>query len=443
MGENMLNIYQALPDESKKIIQEFLLEFKKKIANDITDYQRVTQEIKKTAEKGLETRMQLHQIDKETEKAATGIIEKSELMMDRQNELTELAKQMNNNLREEGNKLMPGFENLLLNILEVGKAIKGKEVEKSLKDKIMQIEQDLILMTADKIRSQKLLLDIANKLEDNANSNLDDLFEILNLCQFQDITSQELAKAHSLIKTIIERLNFVLEAFHVNGLEIDDKMEIKAFDSNAAFTDRTKEQKEADALFSSPSPSEESKKIETSETQQTAPQTEKSEDLFEKIQQEMKQQESSEVLTEEEKNTNPEDIFEQLQKEMQQNEEEQSKEEDIEDTHIDDEELEKLLSEADQITSEQDSTEDEEIEIPEDLLNEIAGEENTEKEEISQEEEKQEEEDKKTAETSPPPKKETAKNNNLDIDELAKKFEEAGSGEVISQEEIDRILSGG
>ncbi|MBP7460843.1 MAG: hypothetical protein KBA26_06105 [Candidatus Delongbacteria bacterium] len=427
----MNSILNNLPDKSREIIQSFLMSFKNKIAEDLVNYQKVTEEIKKTAQKGIETRLQLHQIDKETEKAATGIIEKSEIIMERQNMITDIAKRLKTNFQTEEETLIPKFESLLLNILEISRGAKSSNLDKGILGKIKATERDLIIMTADKLVNQESLTDIIKQLDVNANDNVDDLFEILNLCQFQDITSQELAKAHSLIKTIVERLNYVLMAFNIEGLDVKDDIKIKAFDSNATYSDRTHEQHEVDMMFQNqqqtvkseaaatpgtakpsaspkasaakpeppkaaptPPPQAPAAKVQTKPAVPApapkkvapAPPIPKPEDLI------MESDESGD------------DIFEQLQKELQLN-------------------SSSAPADTDQLMEDQDEI----MEEFQELNEEIALDENQ-SEEIGEE-------------TVQP---DTAGGDTeIDIDELAKKFESAGSGEIISQEEIDRILSGG
>ncbi len=491
----MNTILDSLPEKSRDIIQNFFLTFKNKIAEDIVNYEKVTEEIKKTAQKGVETRLQLHQIDKETEKAATGIIEKSELIMERQNEITDFAKKLKANSKKEEDNLIPKFETLLLNILEASKIVKGMDIEKSLREKIKTVERELIIMTADKLVSHEVLSDIISRLEINANENLDDLFEILNLCQFQDITSQELAKAHSLIKTIIDRLNYVLNAFNIEGLEVKDDIKIRAFDANASFSSRAHEQQEIDELFQAkgdlfapskaqaaapapkPAPAPIAKpqplpakpapvvkksvpplpvaKSPASNRETVAPDDL---DFFERIKAEMEssppvskptisppvsEPKKTVKATKEPEVIAPDDMdfFERLKAEMenQDSAEDESPEPDQQSMDV----FEQLQSEMRNITVDSSADEEETISLSDDVFASLK---NFEVQSFDVDESEEElnplEIEVETSAANP----EKSKNNGfaqIDIDELTRKFENAGSGEIISQEEIDRILSGG
>lgn len=459
----MNSILNNLPNKNREVIQTFLMSFKNKITEDLVNYQKVTEEIKKTAQRGIDTRLQLHQIDKETEKAATGIINRSEIIMERQNTITGIAKKLKSSFQKEEETIIPKFENLLLTILEIVRSSKTSNLEKSFTEKIKLMERDLIIMTADKLINQENLTDTIKQLDVNANENLDDLFEILNLCQFQDITSQELAKAHSLIKTIIDRMNYILMAFNIEGLEIKDDIKIKAYDSNASYSDHSNEQHEVDMLFQTvkqdtkqslavpasatpkasgiprspvpvapaiPATPKISNAVPPKAAATLAPKSpavpikpvvpvkpgmpiapNKEYDVFEQIKAEMKTKPSVDgpgdigLYSEE----SGDDIFEQLQKELQINQPQ------VQSPSVD------------EVIEEQDELLDQFKELEEDITLE-----DTEESELDNQDHYQ-------SRTS------SDKNDQseIDIDELAKKFESAGSGEIISQEEIDRILSGG
>lgn len=95
---------------------------------------------------------------------------------------------------------------------------------------------------------------LADTLQDQANTTLNDAFTIMEALQFQDITSQQMNHAASLLEDIEAKLQNILHI--IGGEEFKQDMDTftpkkeRAFDPHADLFERRTQQADIDSLFS-------------------------------------------------------------------------------------------------------------------------------------------------------------------------------------------------
>ncbi|MCA9733274.1 MAG: protein phosphatase CheZ [Deferribacteres bacterium] len=124
-------------------------------------------------------------------------------------------------------------------VLALARALDGEDVTEA-----AQVETEL-----------KNLIDLEmsetsfNSINDYLQLMQGDVFEIMNALQVQDITSQQIMGANSLIEAVQEKLSQLLTKF----ADIDDddmpKKKFRAFDPNASFEDKADVQAMADQIL--------------------------------------------------------------------------------------------------------------------------------------------------------------------------------------------------
>ncbi len=96
------------------------------------------------------------------------------------------------------------------------------------------------------------LTTLANSLVEKVNTNLNDAYSIMDALQFQDITSQQVNHAVSLLEDLGGKLQTIVTAFHGNPPEeTAEEMPRKerAFDPRADMNDKKTNQADIDNLF--------------------------------------------------------------------------------------------------------------------------------------------------------------------------------------------------
>lgn len=102
--------------------------------------------------------------------------------------------------------------------------------------------------------------EVAAKLEKMAgvaNDNLNDAYMIMDALQFQDITSQQMDHAASLLDDIESKLHVIMSSIDTEGAAESEQISIagqpskkrRAFDPHADLFDKRTEQKDIDSLF--------------------------------------------------------------------------------------------------------------------------------------------------------------------------------------------------
>ncbi len=93
---------------------------------------------------------------------------------------------------------------------------------------------------------------------DNANTNLNDAFALMDALQFQDITSQQMDHAAALLEEIESRLHMRAEDYRRRAaaeiVASNRPKKARAYDPHADLFERKTEQKEIDTLFAQAKP---------------------------------------------------------------------------------------------------------------------------------------------------------------------------------------------
>ncbi|RKX22915.1 MAG: hypothetical protein DRP35_00800 [Candidatus Zixiibacteriota bacterium] len=89
-----------------------------------------------------------------------------------------------------------------------------------------------------------------NKLTEKVEANVNDAYSIMDALQFQDITSQQMDHAASLLEDIEEKLNNIIVVMD-GGQEAKEptKKKVRAYDPHADVYDKKTNQDEIDSLF--------------------------------------------------------------------------------------------------------------------------------------------------------------------------------------------------
>jgi len=117
-------------------------------------------------------------------------------------------------------------------------------------DEISELRQAL---PATYFKNRSRIRDKVNSIEAKAQQNLDDAFVILNALQFQDITTQQVHHASSLMEEIENRLYQLLDVFDGKaGIEkLQQVVKDRVYDPNATYSNPQGTQDDVDSLINS------------------------------------------------------------------------------------------------------------------------------------------------------------------------------------------------
>jgi len=97
------------------------------------------------------------------------------------------------------------------------------------------------------------ILSLVDGVIEKANINLNDAFMIMDALQFQDITSQQMDHAATLLEEVEGKLHGILADLGTNDNEsantVPKKKKVRAFDPHAEFSDKQTNQQEIDNMF--------------------------------------------------------------------------------------------------------------------------------------------------------------------------------------------------
>ena len=104
-------------------------------------------------------------------------------------------------------------------------------------------------------QTDKILSEVDGVVE-KANVNLNDAFMIMDALQFQDITSQQMDHAATLLEEVEGKLHGILSDLGTKDAEslstVPEKKKVRAFDPHADFIDKKTDQQEIDNMFGQP-----------------------------------------------------------------------------------------------------------------------------------------------------------------------------------------------
>ncbi|KAA3615452.1 MAG: hypothetical protein DWQ05_13955 [Calditrichaeota bacterium] len=143
-------------------------------------------------------------------------------------DMTDVEESVNQRLAQENGLILK-----LARTLDGDDETKAADVETELKNLI-------------KIETKKAVF---NSLNERLSVMQGDVFEIMNALQIQDITSQQIMSANSLIEAVQEKLGHLLGKFSDMDIEEISKAKIRVFDPNASYEDKTEVQAAADEIY--------------------------------------------------------------------------------------------------------------------------------------------------------------------------------------------------
>jgi len=125
-------------------------------------------------------------------------------------------------------------------------------------EKIIEREEDVVSSLgqfkeyAQSGKTDKIVSEVDGVIE-KANINLNDAFMIMDALQFQDITSQQMDHAATLLEEVEGKLHGILSDLGAKDLESlsaePEKKKVRAFDPHADFSDKKTDQQEIDNMF--------------------------------------------------------------------------------------------------------------------------------------------------------------------------------------------------
>ena len=185
-----------------------------------------------------------------------------------QQEITELSTSITtllegfNKLRNplaESRKKVPQATNQLDKISEQTEAAAHQMLD--MVEKITEREGDIVSSLgqfkgyAQSCSSDKIMSEIDGVIE-KANANLNDAFMIMDALQFQDITSQQMDHAATLLEDVEGKLQGILSDLGTKNADSSSTMsenkKVRAFDPHADFIDKKTDQQEIDNMFGQP-----------------------------------------------------------------------------------------------------------------------------------------------------------------------------------------------
>jgi chemotaxis regulatin CheY-phosphate phosphatase CheZ len=121
---------------------------------------------------------------------------------------------------------------------------------------VTQREQEIIdslkAVMANPNATVKDILPMLTEISAKADTNLNDAYTIMDALQFQDITSQQMDHAASLLEEIEGKLHSILSivGFDALGVAPDDKLrKVRAYDPHADMYEKKTDQEAIDSIF--------------------------------------------------------------------------------------------------------------------------------------------------------------------------------------------------
>jgi chemotaxis regulatin CheY-phosphate phosphatase CheZ len=131
-------------------------------------------------------------------------------------------------------------------VLDMVEAITGREGE--IESQIKELRR---VLPSTYFRNNSRVKRIVEKIVAGASANQNDAYAIMDALQFQDITSQQVDHAISLLEQVEIRLKDVLVGLQLDsGNENDVVRKERAYDPNAHFSNDSNEQSKVDELLS-------------------------------------------------------------------------------------------------------------------------------------------------------------------------------------------------
>jgi chemotaxis regulatin CheY-phosphate phosphatase CheZ len=130
-------------------------------------------------------------------------------------------------------------------VLDMVEAITGREGEIE-----TQVKELRRVLPSTYFRNNSRVKRIIDGIRASASANQNDAYAIMDALQFQDITSQQVDHAISLLEQVENRLKDVLIGLQLDvGPDTDTKRKERAYDPNARFSNDPNEQSEVDKLL--------------------------------------------------------------------------------------------------------------------------------------------------------------------------------------------------
>lgn len=126
-------------------------------------------------------------------------------------------------------------------------------------EQITQREEEIIAglgqihrMASDARNSE--ITEVVDRINQKAETNLNDAYLIMDALQFQDITAQQMNHAASLLEDIEQKLRHIVSALNGEGVgesepESKRSKRTRVYDPHADFVDKRTEQEDIDSLF--------------------------------------------------------------------------------------------------------------------------------------------------------------------------------------------------
>ena len=92
--------------------------------------------------------------------------------------------------------------------------------------------------------------DLIDTLIEKSTTNCNDAYAIMNALQFQDITSQQMNHAASMLEHIENKLNEITLVMRGEAADVDRRPQARVFDPHADLFEKKTKQKEIDNMFS-------------------------------------------------------------------------------------------------------------------------------------------------------------------------------------------------
>ena len=207
---------------------EELFKFVQETAPIIND---MNESIKESTKKMPKATQQLNKVTKATELATTEMLDRIDTILAKITETTNSIKVY----KEANNKKDELFES-------IKKEFEKYKFENS--DKLFENTKKIIEQNFNKANIDSFIDIVENTLDDIQNN----VFDIMNALQFQDITSQQINAANSLLGSIQNRLNSLINKF-ANIKTEDIAVKKGTFDKDATIQNADKRQQSADEIF--------------------------------------------------------------------------------------------------------------------------------------------------------------------------------------------------
>jgi chemotaxis protein CheZ len=118
---------------------------------------------------------------------------------------------------------------------------------------VQEIGQLRHALPATYFKNRSVVRDTVNSIETKAQQNLDNAYVILNALQFQDITSQQVQHASTLMEEIENRLRNLMGIFKgdIDLQKLESAVKTRVYDPEASFGDSQDTQEAVDSLVNS------------------------------------------------------------------------------------------------------------------------------------------------------------------------------------------------